>query len=111
MFVKGVGIYAFTRSYSRQCEIASLWQVRDRGLVFRSSTGLESGNVIAGMDDLFPGQAARSGQASTYFFQFVARPAHAAYLDLAIRRDQEQSGNVGQPVSVRNGISFGIVEC
>ena len=60
---------------------------RDRGLVFRSSTGAKVGDLFIPAEERLYAITGQRGGALVQFFYFFSYPAHAGDLDFAVLRN------------------------
>src|SRR5258708_26948628 len=80
------------------------------GSILRASTRAEVAHVVSGLEHGCGREVSRLSPFSVDLFRLRLYPAHAGKFNLAILRDPEQGGNVGNSVSVRDRIGAGIVE-
>src|SRR5208283_4213444 len=79
-------------------------------LVFAASTGLVRG------DDFIRPEKGRGAhlfvlrELRSDLLQIALAETHAAYLDLAVRRDQKNGRHVGQPVGIGRGITIAVYQ-
>src|SRR5208282_6635461 len=80
------------------------------GSVLRASTGAKVANVLPGVEHRGWRGFSKLGHLAIDFREVSLHPPNAGNFNLAILRDPENSGNVGQSVGVRHGIFMGIIK-
>src|SRR5208337_2761956 len=80
------------------------------GSVFRASTSAEIAYVFSGLKDRRERSLLRGGELAVNVLHFLLDPSDAGDFDLAVLSNQEQSGHIGQAVSIRDRVAVRIVE-
>ena len=87
-----------------------MMSARDRGLVFRPSTGARIGNLLIRVEQRLDGFGRGFCRPLVEFFHLFSDPAHAGNFDFAVRRDPENGRDICESVGVGDGIGSCVVE-
>jgi len=85
-------------SFAESCALARF--PATAGLVFRSSTGAEVANFLPRIKKWKKRSLLPGSELAVDVLDLLLYPSHAADFDSAILPDQEQTRDIGQPVSV-----------
>src|SRR5438874_7637544 len=76
----------------------------NRRLVFRPSTRAEVAYIFSRLEHHRWSNLSRLRHLAIDLFKIFLHPSHARHFNLAILRDPEDGGNIGQPVGIRSRI-------